>query len=309
MFKIVAVAINTFREAVRDRVLYGLIGVSLFILILTLALAELSLHQQHRIVMDIGLASISFFSVMVSIFLGSSLLYKEIERKTLYVVLPKPIRRHEFFLGKFFGIILTVSIFIAIMGAVQLWVVAVQSGISPSWSASSAVGLLILLGFSLYRANDRTFVLIWWSFVALSICAFVASRSAVSLFPILAALGLVLGEVLVVTSIALFFSSFSTPYLTALFTLGVWVVGRSADTMATMKSKILGAQIREMLKWMANVVPNLNLYVPGHHTLETQITKTVGPMSYLLTSLGYSLFYSAFILIVSILIFRRRDLL
>ena len=70
---------------------------------------ELSLNEQARVVQDVGLASISLFSVIVAVFLGSSLLYKEIERKTLYVILPKPISRAEFLLGKYFGILLTAA--------------------------------------------------------------------------------------------------------------------------------------------------------------------------------------------------------
>ena len=118
MQRVLAVAVNTFREAVRDRVLYGVLGIATFVLVFTLVLAEVSLDQRLRIVLDVGLASISLFSVVVSIFLGSSLLYKEIERKTLYVILPKPIQRHEFLLGKYFGIVLTAFVFIALQGAV-----------------------------------------------------------------------------------------------------------------------------------------------------------------------------------------------
>ena len=135
MQRVIAVAVNTFREAVRDRVLYGVLGVATFVLLFTLVLAEVSLDQQRRIVLDVGLASISLFSVVVSIFLGSSLLYKEIERKTLYVILPKPIRRHEFLLGKYFGIALTAFVFVAIQGAVQLCVSAVQANVDLALAA------------------------------------------------------------------------------------------------------------------------------------------------------------------------------
>src|SRR5690349_1326912 len=140
MQRVIAVAANRFREAVRDRVLYGVLGVATFVLLFTLVLAEVSLDQQRRIVLDVGLASISLFSVVVSIFLGSSLLYKEIERKTLYVILPKPIRRHEFLLGKYFGIALTAFVFVAIQGAVQLCVSAVQADVDPSWLLATALG-------------------------------------------------------------------------------------------------------------------------------------------------------------------------
>lgn len=309
MAKITAVAINTFREAVRDRVLHGLVGVALFVLFLTLALAELSLNQERRIVMDIGLASISFFSVVVSIFLGSSLLYKEIERKTLYVVLPKPIERYQFLLGKYLGISLTASVFIAIMGAVQLWITSVQAGVSKSLTLSALVGLPIVLVLLVWRSRDRTAVVVPWSVVALLGCTAIATQADISLFPILATLALIVGEVLVITAVALLFSSFSTPFLTALFTVGVWLAGRSADTMTTMKSKVLSTQLKSALKGLAHVVPNFNLFVPGKHTLETQLNATTGPLAYVITSLGYAGLYSAVLLALAALIFRRRDLL
>jgi Cu-processing system permease protein len=309
MHRIAAVAVNTFREAVRDRVLLGMIGVALLILIFTLALAELSLHQERRIVLDLGLASVSLFSAVVSVFLGSSLLYKEIDRKTLYVILPKPIRRYEFLLGKCFGIVLTVSVFVFVMGAVQLWVTAVQAGGSGWMLALSAVGLPLLMGLMIWRARDRTAVLVPGSIVAFAVCALLAAEAGVKLMPILYALALVIGEVLLVTSVALLFSSFSTPFLTALFTLGIWVAGRSADFMATMKSKALPEQIRAGLKVLAEIVPNFNLFVPGRHTLETPIDAVAGPLSYVGTTLAYTAIYSAILLLLASLFFQRRDFL
>src|SRR5688500_13055303 len=167
MERIWAIAINTFREAVRDRVLYGVLAFASVVLLLSLAIAELSLDQQRRVVQDVGLASISLFSVVVAVFLGSSLLYKEIERKTLYVILPKPIRRHEFLLGKYFGIVITAFVFIAVMGAVQLGVTAMQAGLSAGLVLLADVALLAALGLGLWRARDRTAVVVPWSAAAL----------------------------------------------------------------------------------------------------------------------------------------------
>src|ERR1700754_3011503 len=163
MLRMIAVAVNTFREAVRDRVLNGMLGVALAVLVFSLALSELALDQKQRIVLDIGLASISLFSVVMAIFLGSSLLYKEIERKTLYVILPKPIRRHEFLLGKYLGIVLTAFVFIAIMGAVQLLVSTLQVAGPSLGLGVLVVGLPGLLGAAMYFARDRTAVLVPWS--------------------------------------------------------------------------------------------------------------------------------------------------
>src|ERR1700761_2439834 len=157
---IYAITLNTFREAVRDRVLYAVLGFACAVLLFTLALAELSLHEQSRVVEDVGLASISLFSVMVAIFLGSSLLYKEIERKTLYVILPKPIRRAEFLLGKYFGIVLTAVVFVALMGALQLWTTSLQAGASELSALGVLLGLAAVLALAMRFVRDRTAVLI-----------------------------------------------------------------------------------------------------------------------------------------------------
>jgi ABC-type transport system involved in multi-copper enzyme maturation permease subunit len=307
MRRILAVAVNTFREAVRDRVLYGMLGVATAVLIFTLVLAEVSLDQQRRIVLDIGLASISLFSVVVAIFLGSSLLYKEIERKTLYVILPKPIRRHEFLLGKYFGIALTAFVFVAIQGAVQLLVSAIQAAVNPWLVLALVVGAPGLLGLMVWKAPDRTAVVVPWSCIALAASAAMAGTTDLELGPILAALALTLGEVLMLTAVALFFSSFSTPFLTALFTFGVWLVGRSADSMVTMKTQSIPQFVKDVLKQLVKVWPNFDLFVPGRHTLETQLGNGVGPLSYVANNMLYAMAYSFVVLVLASLIFERRD--
>ena len=171
--RIYAIALNTYREAVRDRVLFGVLVLAAGVLALTLALGELSLDQQMRVVTDMGLASISLFSVVVAIFLGSSLLYKEIERKTLYVILQKPIARFEFLLGKYFGIVATCAVFIAIMGALQLLVTAIQADASTALVVGVPVGLIVCLAVGFAVSTDRTLVVPIWSLVALGACAWV----------------------------------------------------------------------------------------------------------------------------------------
>jgi hypothetical protein len=307
MLRILAVAVNTFREAVRDRVLNGVLGVALAVVVFTLALAEVSLDQRSRIVLDIGLASISLFSVVMAVFLGSSLLYKEIERKTLYVILPKPIRRHEFLLGKYLGIVITVFVFVAIMGAVQLCVAALQVGGASVELFAALCGLPVLLGLGMYWARDRTAVLVPWSALALAVTSLIAARAGVELGAILAALLLSMGEVLVLSAVALVFSAFSTPFLTALFTTGVWLVGRSADLMIQMKGKVLPPIVRDLLREVVRIWPNFNLFVPGPHTLEGQLTGGAGPSTYVASSMAYAVLYSGLLLLAAALIFRRRD--
>jgi ABC-type transport system involved in multi-copper enzyme maturation permease subunit len=246
---------------------------------------------------------------VVAIFLGSSLLYKEIERKTLYVILPKPIRRHEFLLGKYFGIALTAFVFVAIQGAVQLCVSSLQAGASVPLVLGAVFGMPALLALMMWKAPDRTAVVVPWSCIALAAAALVASTTELPLSSILGALTLTLGEVLTLTAVALFFSSFSTPFLTGLFTFGVWLVGRSADSMSTMKSTSIPIAVQDALKQLVKVWPNFNLFVPGRHTLEAQLGGGVGPLSYVTNELVYAAVYSFVVLTLAALIFERRDFL
>jgi len=308
MGRIWAIALNTFREAVRDRVLYGVVGFGAAIQLFALALAELALNEQARVVRDVGLASVSLFSVIVAVFLGSSLLYKEIERKTLYVILPKPIRRDELLVGKYFGIVVTAAVFVGLMGGLQCLLQATVAGEAPALLlVLTPVALLAGLGLAMWRAADRTLVLPLFALVSLAACAAVASVGGVNVWPILWALVLVVGEVLLLAAVAMFFSSFSTPFLTGAFTVGVWLLGRSAGEMATMRSRVLPEAVRTLLHGLAWVVPNFNLFVPSHRLLEGVVDGQAPPSSYVATALGYGAVYAAVLLVASALVFRRRD--
>ena len=308
--RIYAIAINTFREAVRDKVLHGVLGFGCLVLLFGLALGELSLNQEQRVVTDVGLASISLLSVVVAIFLGSSLLYKEIERKTLYVILPKPIHRWEFLVGKYLGIALTGLVFILVMGAVQLLVMAVQGGVSPSVAIGVAAGLAVGFAATLWWVRDRTAAVLPWAAIALGVAAFVASSPDVPVVQVLAALTLHVGEVLVLAAVALLFSSFSTPFLTGAFTFGVWLVGRSADSLVTVlqDTALIGPEVKGVLRGVAEVAPNFVLFVPGIHTL-SDASAHGGPGAYVASAMGYALAYSAVLLGVAAFVFRKRDFL
>ena len=309
MFRILAVATNTFREAVRDRVLYGVLGMALLFELFALALGEMALDQGTRVVLDIGLAALSLFSVLVAVFLGSSLLYKEIDRKTLYVILPKPLRRHEFLLGKFFGIVVTALVFICLTASVQLTVAALQVGLAGWMALLTLAGLGVVLVLASVRAHDKTAILIPWSLLALLSAIVLCLQTSLELGPALASVVLVIGEVVLLTAVALLFSSFSTPFLTAMFTVGVWLVGRSADTMATMKSKTIPVMVKAALSKLVYVWPNFHLFVPGRHTLTQTLPSGASPLSYTASTMTYAVAYAAILLMASALIFRRRDFL
>lgn len=110
-----AITLNTFREAVRDRVLYNLI---LFVLLLVASaplFGQISIGLERLILVNVGLSSISLFGVIIAIFVGIGLVSKEIEKKTLYTILSRPVRRWEFIVGKYFGLLMTLVVNTALM--------------------------------------------------------------------------------------------------------------------------------------------------------------------------------------------------
>ena len=165
------IALNTFREAVRDKILYAMLVFALVLIGGSLLVAELTIGEYEKIIKDLGLSLISIFGLMIAIFVGIGLVYKEIERKTIYTIASKPVPRWQFLLGKYLGLVLTLAAEVSIMG----------------------LGFALILQLS--GAGERLVLLpaLWLTFV----------------------------ELLVVTAIAILFSCFSTPTLSALFTLGL----------------------------------------------------------------------------------------
>jgi len=113
--KIAYVALNTYRETVRDKVLYNLVLFALLMIGSSYALGAISVYQEIKIIKDLGLASISIFGMVIAIFIGTGLVSKEIDKRTLYGILPKPISRSQFLLGKYFGLCLTLLVNVGVM--------------------------------------------------------------------------------------------------------------------------------------------------------------------------------------------------
>ncbi len=129
---VVPIALNTFRESVRDRVLYNLI---LFVLLLvgaSIFLGEISMSQEAKIIVDIGLSAMRIFGVLIAIFIGIGLVYKEIDKRTIYSLLAKPLHRYEFILGKYFGLCLTLFVNSAVMTlGISCALLFVKRGLDP----------------------------------------------------------------------------------------------------------------------------------------------------------------------------------
>jgi len=118
--KIRAIAANTFREAIRDRILYLLLFFAAASIIFSRILALLTVGDRVKIIKDVGLASLSLFGALMAILMGTGLVYKEIEKKTIYSILSKPIHRYQFLLGKYLGLVLTLFVMLTLMSVIFL---------------------------------------------------------------------------------------------------------------------------------------------------------------------------------------------
>src|SRR5271156_1797281 len=143
--RVLAIAMNTYREAVRARVLYGLFAVALATALYSLVVATLSLHQETRVVADLGAASISLYAVLVAIVLGATSLHREIELKTIFPILTRPLRRHEYVIGKYLGTLDTLLVFVALDGGVVLALLAGEAGQRADLLAGAAALLAVIL--------------------------------------------------------------------------------------------------------------------------------------------------------------------
>ena len=256
MGRISAIARNAFREAVRDRVLYNLV---LFVLLLTAAsifIGELSGGQERKVIVDLGLSAMLLFGVFIAIFVGVGLVYKEIERRTIYAVFSKPVGRGEFLVGKYLGLCLTLLVNVLVMG----------------------VGVSLALVY-VSRGWDPLIPTIWPAVLLIYI------------------------ELMLLTAIALLFSSFSSPALSALLTFFVFIIGHFSADLKNLAASLGGGAARWLFTGLYYLLPNLANYsyiTPAAHG----ITPTPGFV--FMTSL-YALVYIAVILAAATLIFNRRN--
>ena len=151
--RVFAIAMNTHREAVRARVLLSLLALALAATAYSLVIAAMSLRQEMRIVADTGAFVISSGSILVAIVLGATSLYRELELKTVFPILTRRLRRHEYIVGKYLGILATLVAFIAVDGATTLGILAIQSKQNVGATATAAGVLMGVLVLLLWRAK------------------------------------------------------------------------------------------------------------------------------------------------------------
>jgi len=143
MSRVVIIAANTFREHLRDKVLYSLVFFGLFLIGGALLLGSLTIGEQSKVVKDIGLAGINLCGVLIAIFVGIGLVSREIEKRTIYTILAKPVPRSQFLLGRYIGLVVTLLVNTSVMTVCFLGVL-LASGISPDIGLVKAVALILV---------------------------------------------------------------------------------------------------------------------------------------------------------------------
>lgn len=254
MKRILIIARNTFREAVRDRVLYNLVVFVLLITASAIFLGELTAGQEARTIVNLGLSAMLLFGAFISIFVGVSLVSKEIERRTVYAVLSKPVGRGEFIVGKYLGLCLTLLVNVFVMGiGVSLALIYVGGG---------------SLAFSIWGAIFLIFL-----------------------------------ELAILTAVAILFSSFSSPALSALLTFLIFIIGNFSASLRDFAENLGSQGAKIFFNFLYYFLPNLSHYsfiINASHG-DTPTFNLIG------SAFLYAIVYIVILIAASIFIFSRRN--
>ncbi len=301
------IALNTYREAVRARLLHGLFVLALATTGYSLVVGQYTAKNALRVVSDLGAAAVSLYAVVVAVVLGATSLYRELELKTLFPILARPISRTEYLVGKYLGTLLLLGVFIAANTGIALLAVAAIAGHSTGGVVSLGLGSAVALAVVGYFARRSiTYLPIAWAGLLLGAGILLAAGAPDDRRVLVGLALLTVCEVSIVAGIATLFSSFSSPFLTALFTLSLFVVGRSADELARLPVRVFGAAIHAAGVALSKVVPNLMLYVPPRPLL-TGEAGDVSLWSYVGDAALHAGAWSVLLLALASQIFRRRD--
>jgi ABC-type transport system involved in multi-copper enzyme maturation permease subunit len=304
--RILTIALNTYREAVRARLLLGVFALGLATCAYSLVVASLSLHNEERVVADLGAAAVSIYGVVVAIVIGSTSLYRELEHRTVFPILSRPLRRWEYLVGKYVGTLLAVAVFVAAQTALVFLLLALEAGRSPAAVGAGAFwSAVVTAGAALVWKRDRVFVFIPCALVV-AVVAWVEAAPAFEERQLVAASAVLsLGEATIVAAVAMLFASFSSPFLTAACTTMVFVIGRSSDTLSHLPPKLFGPWVGAG-RGLAHVFPNLHVYVPARTLLLGKVSGQP-PWSYVGGALLNAAAYAVVLLVLGSLAFRKRD--
>ena len=258
------IAIHVFRDSVRDRVLYTLVVFAVLMIGASLLIGQLTAGHNVKIIKDPGLAASSVFCLLIAVFIGVSLVAKEVDRWSLYTVLAKPLSRHDVILGKYAWLVLTLTINLTVMAATHYAILVYLSATEEfkrGWEAPAIDPALLKAYF------------------------------------------LILMELMLVTAIALLFSTFSSQIFSASSTFGLYVVGHLNGDLRSFEDVVGANADAAVAKGLSYLLPNLEPFSVSPDVVHGQ------PVSfeYIALTTGYALTYVAILLVGSMFIFSRRD--
>jgi ABC-type transport system involved in multi-copper enzyme maturation permease subunit len=251
------IASNTFREAVRDRVLYNLIAFALLLSGAAVLVGQISIDIERLVVVNLGLTAVSLFGVVIAIFIGIGLVSKEIEKRTLYTVLSRPVRRWQFIVGKFFGLASTLVV-------------------NTFFMAIGVFGALLYVAHHFHKSD------VW----------------------ILVALYFIVLQFIVLCALALLFSSFSSPLLSAVFAFSLFVIGCFSEDLRGFAAMTGNGFTRWVATGAAYLVPNFSAL----NVISSVAHEQPVPGQMILYNTVYALLYSGLALCGAVLIFEHRNL-
>lgn len=251
--KVVVLARNAFREAIRDKIYVLVVAFGLLMVLSTIIMSPLTVGAQEKIVADIGLGSMSIFALLVVLFLGSGMVHKEIDKRTIVAILSKPITRLDYLLGKFLGLLGT--LFVLVVAMTALFVLAC---------------LVTKAGFH---------------------AAYLLS------------IGLSLCEMMVVVSVLILFSSFTSPVLTSLFTLATFLAGHTVQDLERFALVMDSHAVERAMKVVRLILPNLDLFNVRNAAVHGLPIET----AHVVWAVAYGFLYSGLMLVLADVLFRRRE--
>lgn len=261
------VAWHVFKEGARDRVLFTLVGFSVLLFGASLLLGQLTAGQDLKIIKDLGLAVIELAGVLMSVLVGVGLVAREIDKRSIYGLLARPVRRWEFILGKYLGLVMTLA------------------------------GNLAVMTIALYA------VLAWMQWTSAPVVR--ASWEAPAMDPsLLIAVVFLMVELAVLTAVALFFSTFSSSALwSTLFSLGVFVAGHFSGELRELASALGSRSAGAVGTVIGLVLPAFGAFDVKAQVVHGLPI----PLEYVGMTLAYGVLYAAAVLTATIAVFNRRD--
>lgn len=252
---ILAVAKNTFRETMRDRILLSALAVIIAIILFTLFIGSISLDQSARIITNFSVTAIYILQIFVAVFIGSMLMYKEIERKTFYLIFPKPVTRTQIVIGKCLG-----------LSATTLLVTFICT--------------LFLFGLLAFKGGTAFFV------------------------PIIISTLLTSVEAMLLILISLLFSSFTSPILAAVATITLYFVGHASDIFQYIFKTTESPSLEAVTSAIYHILPNLEKF----NIRNDIVYNSLPAMPSIALSLVYASVYAVFLLYLTHLIIKKKDL-